>query len=79
MSRHLGPSEQGQLQGALTSLMALAGTWSPPMFTRVFAWAIAPERGGAIVGAPFFLSASLIAVGLVIAGLATRVPRSAAA
>lgn len=40
MSRLVGPSEQGQLQGANASVMALAGLFSPGIFSYVFAWSI---------------------------------------
>jgi hypothetical protein len=42
MSRLVGASEQGQLQGANSSLMALAGLIGPGLFTQVFAQSIAP-------------------------------------
>jgi DHA1 family tetracycline resistance protein-like MFS transporter len=72
MSRRIGPSEQGQLQGALVSLMALAGIVAPPLYTRSFAWAIDPARGTTIPGVPFYLSAACLVVALAVAWAATR-------
>jgi MFS transporter, DHA1 family, tetracycline resistance protein len=75
MSTRLGPSEQGQLQGALTCLMGFAGILGPPMFTFTFAAAI--DRGQ-LPGAPFLLSAALLlsaaVVGLWVTRKMTRSP-----
>jgi DHA1 family tetracycline resistance protein-like MFS transporter len=40
MSRRVGPSEQGQLQGANTSLFGVAGMIAPIVFTQIFAVSI---------------------------------------
>ena len=40
MTQRVGPSQQGQLQGALGSMMGLAAIVSPPLYTNVFALAI---------------------------------------
>ena len=37
MTRRVGPSEQGQLQGATASLQAIAGLIGPGIFTQTFA------------------------------------------
>ncbi|HVF35009.1 MAG TPA: TCR/Tet family MFS transporter [Candidatus Saccharimonadia bacterium] len=72
MTQRLEAHEQGQLQGALTSLMALAGLFGPGLFTQIFAKAIEPTLGLDMPGAPFFVSAALLVIGLVIAERATR-------
>ena len=41
MFRQIGPSEQGQLQGANGSIMGVAGLIGPTIFTQLFAAAIA--------------------------------------
>ena len=46
MSRLVGASEQGQLQGANSSIMALAGLFGPGLFTQTFARSIAPGEVG---------------------------------
>ncbi len=51
MSRHVGPSEQGQLQGANGAIMGIAGLIGPTIFTQFFAAAIA-YAGTKYAGAP---------------------------
>jgi MFS transporter, DHA1 family, tetracycline resistance protein len=59
MSRRVGPSEQGQLQGALMSLFGVAGMIAPLVFTQVFAVAISAGRSR-LPGAPYWLAAMLM-------------------
>jgi len=72
MSQRVGPSEQGQLQGALTSLFGMAGMIGPLAFTEVFAFAIAPSRTLQLPGAPYWLASALLLGSLVIAWVITR-------
>jgi DHA1 family tetracycline resistance protein-like MFS transporter len=72
MTQRLEAHEQGQLQGALTSLMAFAGLLGPGLFTQVFAAGIDPELGLGLPGAPYFVSSMLLALALVVAERATR-------
>ena len=72
MSQMVGPSEQGQLQGANSSIMALAGLFGPGLFTQTFALAIAPDAAWRLPGAPFLLAAGLLALGAVLAWAVTR-------
>lgn len=67
MSRRVDPTMQGRLQGANGGVMSVAGIVGPVMYSQVFAWAIGPGRAGRIAGAPYFLAASLVLVGLVVA------------
>lgn len=62
MTRHVSPVEQGQLQGALASLTALAGLFGPGIFTQTFAVFIEP-----LPGAPFVLASLLLAASAAIA------------
>jgi DHA1 family tetracycline resistance protein-like MFS transporter len=69
MTQQVSPSQQGQLQGALGSLMGIASIISPPLYTNIFAAAI-DWKGAAsptfpVLGAPFFVAASLLACALV--------------
>lgn len=64
MSKAVGPSAQGELQGALTSVSALAMILSPMVMTGTFAGFTAPDAPVYLPGAPFLLSAGLIALGL---------------
>jgi DHA1 family tetracycline resistance protein-like MFS transporter len=59
MSRHVGPSEQGQLQGANGAIQAFAGLIGPTIFTQLFAFAIA-YAGVRYAGAPYLLAGLLI-------------------
>jgi DHA1 family tetracycline resistance protein-like MFS transporter len=72
MSRRVGPSEQGQLQGALMSLFGVAGMIAPLVFTQVFAAAISPRWGLHLPGAPYWLAAALMVGSLSIAWNVTR-------
>ena len=73
MTRHVGSSEQGRLQGALGSLNALAGLFAPTLFTQIFAIAIT-DGNRSLAGAPYLLAGLLLAAGAL---LAWRVTRSA--
>jgi DHA1 family tetracycline resistance protein-like MFS transporter len=72
MSRCVGGSEQGQLQGALMSLFGVAGMIAPLVFTQVFAVAIAPRWGFHFPGAPYCLASALLVGSLAIAWSVTR-------
>jgi MFS transporter, DHA1 family, tetracycline resistance protein len=65
MSRRIDPAEQGQLQGALGSIRAVTGMVGPLVFTQVFAAAVR-HGGESVLGAPFLLSAVLLALTMVI-------------
>jgi len=72
MSRHVGPTEQGQLQGANASVIGLASLFGPGLFTQVFAVAIGGDREWRIAGAPFMLAALLLFAAAVTAWMVTR-------
>jgi DHA1 family tetracycline resistance protein-like MFS transporter len=72
MSRRVGVSEQGQLQGALMSLFGVAGMIAPLVFTQVFAVAISPRWGLHFPGAPYWLAAGLMVGSFAIAWGVTR-------
>ena len=72
MSRRVGASEQGQLQGALMSLFGVAGMIAPLVFTQVFAVAISPRWGLQMPGAPYWLAAALMVGSFTIAWSVTR-------
>jgi len=71
MTRRVGPDEQGRLQGALASLMGIAGVIAPVLFTQTFAAAIGPFRELGAPGAPFLLAALLLVAAVVVRGAAT--------
>ena len=72
MTRLVGATEQGRLQGALASLMGLASLIGPAVFTETFAAAISTPGAGDWAGAPFLLAACLVLVAVVLAWRATR-------
>jgi DHA1 family tetracycline resistance protein-like MFS transporter len=78
MSRQVGGSEQGQLQGANSSLMALASLFGPALFTLSFAWSITPGQAWHVPGAPFLLAALLMVAALALAWHVTRPGREPA-
>src|SRR5438046_4305872 len=53
MSRHVDPSSQGKLQGAINSLRAITGMAGPVRFTQIFAIAISPHYEIHLPGAPY--------------------------
>ncbi|MEI8296546.1 MAG: MFS transporter [Pseudomonadota bacterium] len=69
LSKRVSVSEQGQLQGAVASLMGLVGLIGPGLFTFSFARAISPVAGHAVTlpGAPFLVAALMTAASLSIA------------
>jgi len=79
MSRHVDPSSQGKLQGAINSLRAITGMAGPILFTQVFALAISPGGGFHLPGAPYFLAAVLLFSSLMMAANVTRPSEAAAA
>jgi DHA1 family tetracycline resistance protein-like MFS transporter len=74
MTRHVGASEQGRLQGAISSLGAIAGLIAPIIFSQLFAWAIS-AGGTAFSGAPYLLAGAFIAAA---GALGWRVTRDSA-
>jgi MFS transporter, DHA1 family, tetracycline resistance protein len=67
MTRHVGPSEQGQLQGANSSIMGITGMIGPGLFTLTFASFIGTHRDWRAPGAPFLLASLLMAMAVVLA------------
>ena len=67
MSQHVTPQEQGQLQGANSSLLGLTGMVGPVLFTQTFAAAISPGSGWHFPGAAFLLAAVLLLLAMAIA------------
>ncbi len=74
MSRRIGPQQQGQLQGANSSLMGVANLIGPGLFTMTFAFAIGAAKDWGLPGAPYLLASTLLAVAIMAALRATRGP-----
>ena len=72
MTHRVGVSEQGQLQGANSSVMGIAGLVGPGLFTYTFAHFISTDRTWQLPGAPFFLGSLLLLIALLLAVRVTR-------
>jgi MFS transporter, DHA1 family, tetracycline resistance protein len=72
MSRLVGETEQGRLQGANSSVTGIANLFGPALFTQVFAFAIAPGRDLHVPGAPFLIATLLLALSGFVAWRVTR-------
>ena len=70
MTRHVDETEQGRLQGAASSIYAVATLISPTIFTQSFALGIA--NGGTWPGIPYLIAAVLLAGMGWLAWIATR-------
>ncbi len=72
MSHNIGPSEQGQLQGAINSIRGIAGLIGPGLFTYIFSKSIG---AGAVIhapGMPFYVASGMLLAALGVAELARR-------
>jgi DHA1 family tetracycline resistance protein-like MFS transporter len=67
ISGNVPKNEQGELQGALTSLMSATSIVGPLLMTNLFAWFTRPEGDIKFAGAPFFAGAILMLVSAVVA------------
>jgi DHA1 family tetracycline resistance protein-like MFS transporter len=65
-SREVEPSEQGRLQGSLGALRGVVTLITPGLYTGTFALFIGPLAGLGLPGAPFVLSALLLATATVV-------------
>jgi DHA1 family tetracycline resistance protein-like MFS transporter len=66
MTRRVGPTEQGRLQGALSSVAGITGIVGPGLFSMTFATAIGPMRTLGLPGAPFVLASALLTCGAIL-------------
>ena len=72
MSKLVTASEQGQLQGANASIMAVAGLIGPGLFSLTFAWSIGRGDAAQLPGLAFLLAAALLVVAVALAWQVTR-------
>ncbi len=72
MTRRVSEREQGELQGAISSLRSVAVLFGPAIFTFTFAFFINPNRSWHLPGAPWFLAGLLLFAGM---ALATRIEK----
>jgi len=71
-TREVAPNEQGQLQGALSSLRSIVTLVTPVLYTGTFALFVGPLAGLGLPGAPFILSAGLLTVAIALQLTALR-------
>ena len=67
ISTHVPPNEQGELQGALTSLMSATSIIGPLIMTNVFSYFTSTAAPIHFAGAPFIVSAVLTIISSVLA------------
>ncbi|MFP5039848.1 TCR/Tet family MFS transporter [Parasediminibacterium sp. JCM 36343] len=67
ISTHVPPNEQGELQGALTSLMSATAIIGPLIMTNAFAYFTSSAAPVHFPGAPFIVSAVLTLISTVLA------------
>ena len=72
MTRHVAASEQGQLQGANSSIQGIANLAGPFVFALTFAWSIGGGKDAHLAGAAFILAAAMLVGAAAIAWHATR-------
>ena len=66
MTRRVGPSEQGQLQGATQSLQGIASIIGPMVFGTAFAWAVDHDATLHTPGLPIYVAASALGLAFVL-------------
>ncbi|UZK65932.1 MFS transporter [Sphingomonas sp. M1-B02] len=71
MTARVAEDQQGELQGAIASVISLTAILGPPLMTGVFG-AFADGEGLYFPGAPFLLSAGIIALGVAVLGITLR-------
>ena len=71
MTRHVGPSEYGALQGATGAVMGVATMIGPGLFAGTFAWFIGAGSHWHLPGAAYLLASTLLAAAAAIAVRAT--------
>jgi MFS transporter, DHA1 family, tetracycline resistance protein len=72
MTRLVPGDEQGRLQGAVSSIMSMAGLLGPGLFTNVFAAAVSTDAAWRLPGAPYFVAAAIMATALLLTPIVTR-------
>ena len=79
MTRRIRPDEQGRLQGANSSIMAVTGLIGPLLFTQIFHRLVADGHARILLGAPYYLGALLFLAALGLALLTRRSGEAAGA
>lgn len=66
ITKNIPSNEQGELQGALTSLVSATSIIGPPIMTNLFYYFTHDEAPFQFSGAPFFLASVLMTMGVII-------------
>jgi MFS transporter, DHA1 family, tetracycline resistance protein len=75
VSQEVSPSEQGEIQGTLTSLMSASSIIGPPLMSTIFYYFTHKEAPFQFPGAPFILGGILMFVATIIAFYSLRVKK----
>jgi len=67
MTHHVGEQEQGELQGAISSLRSIAFVIGPFLFSWTFAWFIDPRHSFHVPAAGYYLAAALLFAAMLMA------------
>lgn len=67
ISSYASGNEQGEVQGALTSLMSATTIFAPPLMTSIFSYFTAKNATFHFPGAPFLLCSVLILISVILA------------
>jgi MFS transporter, DHA1 family, tetracycline resistance protein len=67
ITRQVGPEVQGRIQGALMSLISMAGIVGPPLFAGSFGFFIGEATPVKLPGAPFYIAGFLLLVAVAVA------------
>jgi DHA1 family tetracycline resistance protein-like MFS transporter len=67
ISGEVPPNQQGEMQGALTSLVSATSIVGPPLMTQLFAYFTSPAAPVYFPGAPFLMGAVLTLISLLLA------------
>jgi DHA1 family tetracycline resistance protein-like MFS transporter len=78
-TQRVTPTQQGQLQGAQSSVNSIADMIGPLIFTQIFAFGIAKGRFLYLPGAPYYLAALLVVGAFSVSWQVTRSPEPALA
>ena len=79
MTRRVGPTHQGQLQGANQSLQGIASVLGPIMFGTIFAWSIRQDATLHAPGLAIYLAAFLLLLALLLGMRVAHAPAAASA
>jgi MFS transporter, DHA1 family, tetracycline resistance protein len=74
-TQRVAPDQQGQLQGATSSVQSMSQLVGPFLFTLTFAYFIGAQAPLKLPGAPFLLASALLMLALVIAARTLAVAR----